>query len=491
MEAMVRPLDAKTARRLYDFLFESGYCERVVRKNLGIAKPPLQQFGLLDRLLDETEEANPFNVLVRWFFLSRPVGREIARRSLPSWFLEVCTEAGLLYERDASLVPSCLLAPYDDLLIASDPHANLRSPQHYEHVLSLNPSVFNLLYFTLRDRVDTLLDLCSGCGIQAFAASRHCKHVVATDLNPRATRYLEFNAGLNGIENVEILTGDRFEPVAGRTFDRIVCNPPFVIAPSKRFIYRDSDMELDAFCRHLAKEVSAYLNEGGVFQMICEWVELEGRGWRESVAEWFEGTGCDVWAMKGNAQEPSAYAVERVRETLPASDEEASAEFAEWMEYYRRMRVRAIHAGMVTMRRRDGDNWIRVEERAGTVQGPFGEYVQTGLANRDFLASHPTDESMLAARPRLLTRAMLETQHHWDGRQWESPAMRLSSADGLHQTIGLEGDVGRFLKEFDGTRELGDLIEELTATVDVEPSRVRAECVRMVRLLMERGFVSA
>ena len=222
MEAMVRRLDATTARRLYDFLFESGYCERVVQETLGVAKPPFQQFGLLDRLIDETEEASAFNLLVRWFILSRPVGIEIARSTLPPWFLEVCTEVGLLFEQDACLVPSCLLAPHDDLLIASDLYANLRSPRHYEHVLSLNPSAFNLLYFTIRQPVDTLLDLCAGCGIQAFAASRNCRRVVATDVNPRATRYLEFNATLNGIENVEILTGDLFAPVSGRAFDRIV-----------------------------------------------------------------------------------------------------------------------------------------------------------------------------------------------------------------------------------------------------------------------------
>jgi protein-L-isoaspartate O-methyltransferase len=491
MEALVRPLGASVGRRLYEFLVENGYCERVLQKTLGIAKPPLQQFGLLDRLIDETERASAFNLLVRWFFLSRPVEIETARSTLPTWFLEVCTDHGLLVRQDDSLAASCVVAPHDDLLVASDLFTKLRSSDPYDHVLSINPAAFNLLHFTIRQPVDTLLDLGAGCGIQAFAAARHCKQVVATDLNPRAARYLEFNATLNGIENVEILIGDLFEPVAGRTFDRIVSNPPFVIAPSKRFVYRDNDMELDGFCRRLVKEVPAYLNEGGIFQMICEWVEMKGQDWSERITEWFEGTGCDVLVMKGNTQEPSGYAEGRIRETLPDTDEAASAEFAEWMDYYRRMRVRAIHGGMVTMRRKDGDPWIRVEDRAGRVDGPFGEYVLTGLAIRDFLASHPTDESMLEATPRLLPRAMLETQYHWGGQQWESPAMRLASSDGLHQTIGLEGDVGGFLKKFDGTRKLGDLIGELTATVDVESSRVRAECVSMVRLLMERGFVSA
>jgi hypothetical protein len=490
MDAMVQPLEADLGRRLYEFLVENGYCERGLQKTLGIAKPPLQRFGLLDRLIDDTEAVDPLNTLVRWFLLSRPVAVETARSTLPPWFLEACAEVGLLVRQVDSLAASCLLAPHDDLLVASDSFTKLGSADHYDHVLSINPAAVSLLHFTLRQPVDTLLDLGAGCGIQAFAASRHCQRVVATDLNPRATQYLEFNAALNGIENVEILTGDLFEPVSGRTFDRIVSNPPFVIAPSKRFVYRDNDMELDGLCRRLVKEVHPYLNEGGIFQMICEWVELEGQDWSERISEWFEGTGCDVWVMKGNTQAPSGYAQTRIQETLPGSDEAASAEFAEWMDYYRRMRIRAIHGGMVTMRRRDGDNWTRLEDRPGTVHGPFGEYVLTGLANRDFLESHPVVESMLGATPRLLPRATLETRSRWGGGRWQPAAMRLTSADGLRQTIGLEGEVGGFLEKFDGTRTLDDLIGELTAKVEVEPSRVRAECVRMVRLLMERGFVS-
>jgi methylase of polypeptide subunit release factors len=487
---MVSPPPPDAAARLREFLVEAGYSEQGLQKKLGIAKPPLQQFGLLDRLLDETAEPTPIHVLVRWFFLSRPVTRAAAARALPSWFLESCAGSGLLAAGDEGWTATCMLAPYEDLLIASDPYARLQSPERYDHVLSVNPAALNLVHFTVRSEVDTLLDLGAGCGIQALVASRHARRVVAADLNPRATRYVEFNARLNGIANVEALTGDRFAPVAGRRFDRIVSNPPFVLAPSARYLYRDSEMELDGFCRSLAREVPAHLEEGGIFQMICEWPEIEGQSWRERIGEWFRGLPCDVWVMKGNVQEPSGYADSRIREALPPSDAAASEQFREWMDHYRRARVRAIHGGMVTMRRRSGTNWIRLEDRAGTVHGPFGEHVLTGLANRDFLEAHPADESMLAARPRLLERALLETQARRVDSEWRPTAMRLMSADGLRQVIGLEGDVAQFLLQFDGRRTLGELIDELGRQVQVEAPRVRTECLRMARLLLERGFLA-
>jgi hypothetical protein len=97
---------------------------------------------------------------------------------------------------------------------------------------------------------------------------------------------------------------------------------------------------------------------------------------------------------------------------------------------------------------------------------------------------------MLAATPTLLPRVVLETQSRWNDGRWRAYAMRLASVDGLRQTIGLEGTVGEFLEKLDGSRTLEELISELTAEAPVEPSRVRAECVGMVRLLAERGFVA-
>jgi hypothetical protein len=486
----VTPPSPDVARRLREFLAESGYSDAGLQKHVGISKPPLQQFGLLDRLLDETQEPTALNLLIRWFFLSRPVAERDARDSLPAWFVEDCREHGLLEACGDELQATCLLTPCGETLIAADLYAKLNSPERYDHVLSINPAAFNLLHFTVRREIDRLLDLGAGCGVQALVAACHARAVVATDLNSRASRYLQFNARLNGIDNIEILTGDLFEPVQGRTFDHIVSNPPFVLAPSREFLYRDNAMELDGFCRRLAREVPAHLAEGGIFQMICEWVEIEGQDWRERIGEWFHELPCDTWVMKSNVQEPSGYAEGRIRETFPPSDEAASQTFRTWMDYYRKSKVRAIHGGMVTMRRRTGANWVRLEDCPGTVHGPFGEFVLAGLRHRDFLASHPSEEGMLDAKPTIADRALLETQARWVDGAWQPVAMRLTSADGLRQTIRLEGEVAQFLGQLSGDRTLGELIRELASRVEVEPERVRTECVGMARLLLERGFLT-
>ena len=54
---------------------------------------------------------------------------------------------------------------------------------------------------------------------------------------------------LNNLGQVSIRLGDRFDPVAGECFDLIVANPPFVISPSRRYLFRDSGLPVEELCR--------------------------------------------------------------------------------------------------------------------------------------------------------------------------------------------------------------------------------------------------
>jgi release factor glutamine methyltransferase len=83
---------------------------------------------------------------------------------------------------------------------------------------------------TLQPRV-AALDLCSGSGAVAVAAAlRGVRSVTAVDLHRRSAWTARLNARLNGVR-VRGLHGDLYEPVAGRRFDLITANPPYVPAP--------------------------------------------------------------------------------------------------------------------------------------------------------------------------------------------------------------------------------------------------------------------
>jgi release factor glutamine methyltransferase len=123
-----------------------------------------------------------------------------------------------------------------------------------------------------RDRPD-VLDLCTGTGALALVAARAGASAVAVDISRRAVLNVRLNAALNGLR-VRPLRGDLFAPVAGRRFDVIVTNPPYVPAPDERLPERglerawqaglDGRVLIDRIC----SSVASHLVPGGVVLIV-------------------------------------------------------------------------------------------------------------------------------------------------------------------------------------------------------------------------------
>lgn len=79
-------------------------------------------------------------------------------------------------------------------------------------------------------RGGAVLDVCTGSGAVAISAARAgARSVTAVDRSVLATLAVRVNARLNGVR-VEALRGSLLTPVAGRRFDVIVANPPYLPA---------------------------------------------------------------------------------------------------------------------------------------------------------------------------------------------------------------------------------------------------------------------
>jgi release factor glutamine methyltransferase len=73
-----------------------------------------------------------------------------------------------------------------------------------------------------------VLDMFTGSGALAVAAGQDgAATVTAADLSRRAALNARINAALNRV-NVEVVRGDLFAPLAGRRFDLVLANPPYV-----------------------------------------------------------------------------------------------------------------------------------------------------------------------------------------------------------------------------------------------------------------------
>ena len=75
-----------------------------------------------------------------------------------------------------------------------------------------------------------ILDLGTGCGAIALAIAKERPHcdIIATDVSDAALAVARENANRLALVNIEFLCGDWTAPVAGRTFDIIASNPPYV-----------------------------------------------------------------------------------------------------------------------------------------------------------------------------------------------------------------------------------------------------------------------
>ena len=460
-----------------------------MRKSLGHAELPSRQLRNHARLLDRTSAPSEIHTLIRWFWVGLPQPRTEAESRVSKELLSLLVQSGLLEVEGENLRPTAMLLPVDEFIVAAD-HPSAMERQASDLVLWPNPTSKFLSRFAIRRRSRATLDLGTGSGILSLVASDFSDSVTATDLNVRAIDFARFNAGLNGIENIEAIAGDCFQPVSGRKFDLILSNPPFFITPQADYLFCDNTMELDGLCRRLIKDAPGHLNEDGYMEMLCEWAQIKGQPWEERVAEWLQQTGCDGWVMKGLTQDPEEYAQHRIRETSPDTSQDA-ANYAKYLDYYRRRGVEAIHDGLIVLRRREGQNFVRIEEVPPTPTGNLSDLILSTFAAHDLVRNNNTDEKLLAIHPTLAPHARLEQRCVPAGGRWkaESLVLRLTSGFAFHMDV--QPLVADFLASCDGTRNAREAIEQLAEKANVGLDRVTTECLNMIRKLIERGFMVA
>ncbi len=469
------------------FFRESGYTEESLRQTLGRIELPAPRLRNFARLLDRTREPGRLNILLRWFWIGVSQESSAVEPFVPAPEIGSLLQSHLLRRQGTQLVPEVMLMPFEGFLFASD-HPSRLGAGDPQMVLWPNPTTRLLLHFTIRRPSRLTLDLGTGTGALALQAAAHSENVMATDLNPRAVSFARFNARLNGVRNVECLQGEGFGPVAGRKFDLIFSNPPFFITPGADFLFCDNPMELDELCRQLVKQAPAHLQSGGYFQMLCEWVQIGGQDWHERLAEWFRGTGCDGWVLKGSTLDPSEYAQQRISEVTSSSERDRQL-YDEYMAYYRQRGVEAIHKGLVTMRLRCGKNWVLMEDIEDAPAEPFGDAVDRRFRARDFVTAHATDEQILQLKPRLSPHARLAQIFEPSAEGWKPNPLNLKLVRGFPSSVGVQPLVAELLGSLNGSRTLGEVVAGLLSKVEAAPEVVRKECLDVSRKLIESGFL--
>ena len=335
--------DPALVAALRDDLSAAGYGVAGVEEVLGaVAADALHREEPVPALrATEAAAGDVVAALVRTFLLGATTPRRALEHALPTLTVDGASRLGLVEVDGDDVRARVDLRPYAavdgggevDWWIASD-LGELATGQalRTDHVLGVGGASTTLAQVTVRDERDHVLDLGTGCGIQALHASRHSRRVVGTDISRRALAFARFNAALAGVA-VDLREGSMLEPVADERFDLVVSNPPFVITPRTpgmpSYEYRDGGRSgRRRSCASSSRASARCWRPGGVAQLLGNWEVRRGEEWHERVGSWLDASGLDGWVVQRELQDPAQYAETWIRDggTTPDRDRAAWAQ---------------------------------------------------------------------------------------------------------------------------------------------------------------------
>ena len=417
----------------------------------------------------QTERADdPFAALVRLFWIGAHEPREKVERLLPDLGVDALAAAGVLVIDGEKVRSELRIDDVYGLLIAADV-----DHEREDYVVGVSPSTRLAATYTPRVAARSALDVGCGQGLQALLAARHCERVVATDFNPRALWVTELNARLNEIDNIETREGSFLEPVAGDRFDLAVINPPYVISPTARFMYRDGGFEGDSLSRKLLSELPGLLEDGGFGVLQGNWIHGAGERWFAPVEHGLKGSGCDAILARISTADPLRYAAGWNEPHYVGDPRGFAGLVKEWVAHFEEQGIEEVTGAMVVLRRRPGAaNWRRAVSLARRPEGIDGEALAALFEAQDRLAGLD-DEALLATRLRVPAGLRVE--------RYERPGGECRCVLDLDSAIGVRRPVAP---------ELADAVLRLDGRAPVGEVDGAASDLAGLRALVKLGFLT-
>jgi len=397
--------DSFNASQIREFLEQSGYIE-ITGKILAQAA---HQGNSISVSFKGNEHRPPLETLMCLFFFGESVAQDLAQKVLQPIDIDHYIEAGLIEIKDAQVTPLVQFLPYRDLLLISDFEWAAEAVSHSHSVMGITGSTKFLANVTIRRPSRLTLDLGTGTGVQALLAARHSEQVIAVDVSSRALAFARFNAQLNGINNIEFIKGDLFEPVEGQTFDLIISNPPFLISPESQCLYRDNPLHGDEFVRRIVQEMPRFLAPGGFAQVVCNWIQPGNDDWVNRLSGWYKDSGCDAWVLRKSETQPEKYAQKWLKGFKTKDMEQRQKA---WLDYYQKNDIAAVGFGLITLRRNSkSSHWSRIDKTLPGMSLDSGEYIERIFQIHDFLNQTQKDRILLNQRLRVNPHLRIEQQN--------------------------------------------------------------------------------
>jgi carbamoyltransferase len=352
---------------------------------------------------------NPLGNLIRLFHLRVAIPEVELHKLFEIPLFTALVNLGLLISRGGHWASRVDLFDAAGLYIATD-HRYMLLPEDRiaeDPVMYLGMDSMGLVHTAPRYRVDCVLDLCTGSGVQALTASRYAHRVVGVDINPRAVRFARFNAQLNSIEHVRFCLGNLYKVVAGK-FDTILANPPFVPSPSQDYRFRDGGTNGEEILAKIISGSSEHLTASGRLFIVTDLVDLPK--YQHKLATWWQGGAVDQLILHTADRDDILFSVPHSHAPFGQTICEYNTELDRWIYNFRSAGLTAVNFGYILIQRTTAPNRSSTyyTRTIHNPHQPINIQVRQYFRQRDRLVHPRVSEYYLSLHPDLRLRCEID-----------------------------------------------------------------------------------
>ena len=476
---------------LRNYLRAAGFSEQSICAHLGIK----ELHDLLSNRWKGTypaRELDELNLLTRLLLLGETFKREELESVITSRVVEALTGLGLasIDPADGSrLFCPVVLYPIGSVFIVSDrwiaqDGKDFKVPDDFVYP-AITPNTAEFGATLPVTACDSFLELCSGTGAVALAASGYAKKSWAIDITERSTQMAEFNRLLNGLDNVTVLKGNLYEGVEDLKFDRIVAHPPYMPVLRPAQIFYDGGVDGEQITRRIVEALPRFLKPGGCFYCLAQGADRKGAALEERVRGWLgEGqTDFDIAVVEKRGQDlkEAAYVyalklkggfetVDRMRDSLSSLGVESM-----------------VYGWIIIQRKNDSRKVFTVRRLVGPQTGR--EEIAWLLKWETFAAGPSAFEDNQGMIPVARPSLELRTVHRMKGGELVPEQLTLHTEDPFAMNCQVDPWVTFLLPLCDGQATVRQLWETCKAHKFIHAETPPQEFAKMIGVLISGGFL--